>query len=158
VIFVAAKTDLRVSVARVVGAVYPPNNLLVGYYDNFDVAYVGYFIGNPRAPVAGQWNMYSMDSDGSSRFWRNGVALQGGGGGENNWGGSLVLGGYDPTVGYDSQCPDADYAELLMYDRKLSDAERISVEGYLRTKWGLSAMLFEVDPGPAADRSPLTMP
>lgn len=139
-IYVACKTDLRVSVARVVGAVYPPQNLLVGFYSSFDQAYVGYFIGTPRTPVAGEWNMYSMDSpsvSGASRFWSNGVALPGGGGGESHWNGSLVLGGYEPTAAYDAQCPDADYGELLLYNRKLADAERISVEGYLRTKWGL---------------------
>ena len=140
VIFVAAKTDLRVTTARVVGAVYPPQNLLMGYYTNFDQAYVGYFIGTPRTPVAGEWNMYSMDSAGSSRFWRNGVPLPGGGGGENHWGGSLVLGGYDPTVAYDPQSCDADYAELVMYNRKLTDVERVTVENYLRDKWLVSEL------------------
>lgn len=139
-VFVAAKTDLRVSVARLVGATYPPQNLLVGFYSSFDQAYVGYFIGAPRPAVANEWNMYSMDNaslGGASRFWNNGVPLPGGGGGESNWGNSLVLGGYEPTAAYDAQCPDADYGELALYNRKLSDAERQQVEAYMRTKWGL---------------------
>lgn len=45
---------------------------------------------------------------------------------------------------------DCDVAELLIYDHRLLDADRIQVEGYLRTKWfGLSStnrsQLF--DPG-----------
>ena len=36
---------------------------------------------------------------------------------------------------------DGDYAELLIYNRALSDAEIQKIEGYLAHKWGLTGNL-----------------
>jgi hypothetical protein len=46
-----------------------------------------------------------------------------------------ALSGYeDATAG---ETMDCDIAELLIYDTKLSDANRILCEEYLRAKWGI---------------------
>ena len=52
---------------------------------------------------------------------------------------------------------EIEVAELLFYDDRLSDVERASVEDYLRSKWGVTAMALDA-PDPTFDRSPLVMP
>jgi hypothetical protein len=125
---------------------YPPSNLLVGMhtaqadtmYDN------GTWVGTPISWTAwassppGPWRMYEADcANGvSSRFFQNGT-LMGTAAGTNLGGitGGWAISGYDATGSGESI--DAEVAELLIYNRKLPDAERIQVEDYLQTKWGL---------------------
>jgi hypothetical protein len=85
----------------------------------------------------GPWRMYEADSQGGvgSRFFINGVQIgplaSGSGGLTNGW----ALSGYSSGT---EETMDIEVAELVLYDRKLFDAERIRVEDYLRTKWGLT--------------------
>jgi len=131
------------AVGRVLTTAYPPPNWLVGFhtsgmdwvYDNNSASSV---VGYPPLPTP--WKLYTYTADTAlqpssySDFYSNGVRLGGltGGGGVN---GLYHLSGYDPA-GTQETC-DCEVAELLLYDRRLSDVERQQVEGYLRTKWGL---------------------
>lgn len=140
-VFIARDRTVRINPARIVGATYPPMNLIFGFYGaEADVFYAGAFGGTSKPTVAGQWEMYSSvcadASGGTIDFWSKSVALPGLSGGGQTWNNSLILGGYDFN-GTDNQQADADYAELLLYNRGLSDPERQSVEAYLRAKWGL---------------------
>jgi hypothetical protein len=114
--------------------------------------------GTGYPPPPGPWRIYEADGVLAldSRFFIDGVRIStvgpgNGGGLLNGWG----LSGYENSS---AESLDIEVAELLLYDHRLSDAERISVEEYLRAKWGLSTALFEFDPDPTLDRSPLVMP
>jgi hypothetical protein len=130
---------------RVVNANYPPANLLFGYwYGNRDVAYStpGFFTPNtqtPHTPPTYPWFLYSGDGASTPsyvpRFFKNGVLLGSGPGSSDGWMGYFNISGYqEPGTAETSEC---EIAEVLLYNRKLSDTERIQVEDYLRAKWGL---------------------
>lgn len=137
----------RITSGRVVTADIATSgaNLLWGFHGNeFDSAYVeGWF--NTPGPTGGvtsatQWRLYSGDHEttGTARLFSNGVLL-----GSHpsppptkGWGGTLNIGGYDAGR---TQEADSEIAEFIMYNRKLSDAERQQVENYLRTKWAVPA-------------------
>lgn len=131
---------------RMLSAGYPEGgNFLIGSWNGFsDVMYAGSFIG-PQIPQTADWRLYSADSstpENLPRFWSNGVPLgaftiQA----TEAWGGLLSLNGYDWT-GVAETC-DCEIAELLLYDRKLTDADRQDAEAYLYEKW------FQTGPPPA---------
>ena len=50
----------------------------------------------------------------------------------DGFGGTLNLSGYGTST--EETC-DCEVAELVLYNRKLPDADRQTVEGYLREKW-----------------------
>lgn len=56
----------------------------------------------------------------------------------NSWTGTHLASGLYVGCkgGNDALFPDASYLELIVYDRALSDNERIDVENYLTQKWG----------------------
>ena len=117
---------------RVVNAYYPPNNLLVGFWNGQqDVMYDNGFASNTYAPWTTDWKLYSGDgAPGLSRLFSDG-ALLGSTATAAGWGGTFNLSGYAAT---EETC-DCEVAEALQYSRKLSDADRQAVEGYLREKW-----------------------
>jgi hypothetical protein len=131
------------SVGRVFTATYPPTNYLVGFHTSgyecmYDNGWVNPGVGWPAPPTP--WKIYGSDAshDGTnylSRFFINGVG-SGTSTGGTGMGQTYNLSGYDAT-GTQETC-DCEVAELLIYSRKLLDAERVQVENYLRTKWGLS--------------------
>ena len=123
---------------------YPPSNLLVGMHTSgFDMAYFngsflygshggGYWPSTPSA-----WRIFEGDSDsagngcgfyidGSSRGRYNAGLGQGL---INGWG----LSGYDPATA--AETCDIEVAELVLYNRRLSDVDRKQVEDYLKNKW-----------------------
>ena len=121
---------------------YPPSNFLVGMhtsqpdtmYDNgvWLTSGTGW---NVWGAGPGPWRMYEADgANGSpSRFFIDGVLVSGngansGGGLTNGWGLSGYGAGPEETM-------DIEVAELLLFDHKLADAERIQCEEYLTTKW-----------------------
>jgi hypothetical protein len=127
---------------RAFGVVYPPANIYVGFHSTRpDIMYVeGAPVHGPEstwsATPPDAWKLYGADSDADfSHFFINGVFIA-----PNNQSANLTgtwnLSGYDPATA--GETCDCDVAEVLIYDRKLSDANRVTVEGYLRSKWGLS--------------------
>lgn len=124
---------------RAFGAQYPPSNFLIGMhtsqmdwmYDN------GGSIGGVPWPGAGPlpWRMYGGDSQGvgSPRFFVDGVLKGSTSGGSGGLTTGWAMSGYSPTGVEETM--DIDVAEMLVYDRKLSDSQRIQVETYLHDKW-----------------------
>jgi hypothetical protein len=121
---------------RIVGGVYPPNNLLFGNWTSYEDVFYDNGFASPNtqsAFVAGRWKLYSV-SGVPDNCYSNGV-LMGTIAPAQGWGGSFGISGYDPTT--ESETCDCEVAEVMLYNRRLSDAERQQAEGYLRTKWGL---------------------
>jgi len=122
------------NMGRVVNSIYPPNNFLLGFWNGFeDVGYDGgFFTPDMRAAQTTNWKLYSADGvSGTSRLFSDGNYLSSGFGGA--FGDMLAIGGYDPTL--PAETPNADVAEVILYDHALSDSDRQLVEGYLRAKY-----------------------
>jgi hypothetical protein len=137
---------------RIMTSSYPPTNFLVGFWNNFeDVAYSssGSFwtgaSGNPQTSVTTNWKLYSSDAGPGDTAWlprlfSNGVQISQssaavGNRGQDGWLGTMNIPGYDPTT--TAETCDCEIAEVILYNRKLTDTDRKKVEGYLKTKWGL---------------------
>jgi len=93
------------------------------------------------APTVGHdldWRLYSGDGSSAqlpSRLFTNGVLIRTGSAmGDVGFANTLLLGGWNTSDRLEES--DNEYAEVVMYNRRLADAERVVVEGYLRTKWG----------------------
>jgi len=130
------------SAGRIASASYPPANVLFGWWNGFEgAAYAGGFL-LPDTKVAQttNWKMYSADAATlpayRPRLFSNGVFLTGDGtvATTDGWGANFNLSGYTASTS-DETC-DCEVAEVVLYNRKLSDADRQQVEDYLRTKWG----------------------
>jgi hypothetical protein len=132
------------SAGRIVNGAYQPANILFGWWNGYeDVAYAGTFLTpDARKAVTTNWHLYSADAqslievtheDYMPRLFSDGALLSGGGVMTEGWKGTFSISGYDPTAA--AETCDCEVAEVVMYDRKLSDAERQQVEGYLHEKW-----------------------
>jgi hypothetical protein len=124
-------------------------NILVGYHGyEMDMCYIEGWLTSSTIPTSTtQWKMYSADSTSTSpaRFFINGVLNSTGAATPaKGWGGTLIMGGYDDARSQDTDC---EFAELVMYNRKLSDAERQQVENYLRAKWNPISPFAPLDLG-----------
>ena len=129
---------------RVVNGIYPTGgNILFGFWNGYqDVAYdSGFTIPDVKVPVTADWKMYSADGasadaphgiPSTSRLFSDGVFL-GSTSTAAGFGGTLAISGYDPYSS--AETCDCDVGEVVMYNRKLSDTERQTVEAYLRKKW-----------------------
>jgi len=126
---------------RVITARGTASNLLVGFHGyEGDVCYVEGWITPPQYPPANTlWKMYGADSTSTApaRFFRDGwVHSTGAATPSLGWGGTLNISGYNDDVNLDiAQECDCEVAEVVQYNRKLTDAERGQVERYLRAKW-----------------------
>jgi hypothetical protein len=138
---------------RIMTSSYPPTNFLTGFWNGYeDVAYSssGSFwtgaSGNPQTSVTSNWKLYSSDAGPGDTAWlprlfKNGVQISQssaavGNRGQDGWLGTMNIPGYDPNT--TAETCDCEVAEVVLYDHKLTDADRVKVETYLRTKWGLS--------------------
>ena len=135
VVYVARLWDSAIA-GRILGATYPPNNVLFGWWNGMENAAYdnGFLVPDTKVPQTTDWIMYSADDDGvtGSRMFRDGQYLCEFGGAAG-FGGTLSISGYSPAGA--EETPDCEVAEVVMYDHKLSDLERQSVEDYLRAKW-----------------------
>jgi hypothetical protein len=124
---------------------YPTaTNFLVGCHDSMDevmyddAGWVAGPSGVAWGTPPGPWKMYEADSTTTPsflvRFLVDGV-VKGSVTSGAGMAGYYVLSGFDITGSGETM--DCDTAEVLLYNRKLADAERIQVEDYLREKWGL---------------------
>lgn len=133
---------------RIVSALISVSNILVGYWNAyFDQAYIEGWLTSAASPSATTaWRMYSADSSSSSvaRLFTNGMMIAfGQTTPAKGWGGTLCINGHSDGTNYATteECY-CDVAELIMYNRKLSDTERQTVENYLRTKWDTPQLPF----------------
>jgi hypothetical protein len=120
---------------RILNGIYTPNNILIGFWNGYeDVCYdAGFTAPDMRTAITNNWKMYSADGVvGLTRLYSDGVLLGTTATGLG-FGGTLALSGYDPELSQET-C-DCEVAEVLLYNRCLSDAERQRVESYLRAKW-----------------------
>jgi hypothetical protein len=128
------------TVGRIQAGQYPEVNFLIGSHTSGqDCMYAEGWVRNadPWGALPAPWRLYggAASHNGAAydvRFYRDGVlsgtAASGGGMGTH-----YNLSGYSVT-GTEETC-DCEVAEMVIYDRKLSDAERVQVEDYLRGKW-----------------------
>lgn len=130
------------NVGRVYTSEYPAGgNFLVGMHtQGIDCMYAeGWISQGSGWVIPSPWRLYTgtASHDGANyniSFFVDGVQKgQGGGGG--GMGNYYNLSGYDATLTQET-C-DCEVAELVIYNRRLSDAERQQVEAYLKKKWGL---------------------
>lgn len=146
IIFIARRWTLRAG--RVIDA-NSPANVLFGFWSTlFDVCYAEGWITSTAQPLSSmQWKLYSGDSSAASvaRLFSNGNLLASGTATPaNGLQGTLNIGGFDDASSEDADC---EVAEVVMYNRKLSDAERQQVENYLRLKWNPIAPFKPTDYG-----------
>jgi hypothetical protein len=143
IIFVARRWSLKNG--RVLAANGSMANILWGFWGTaFDCCYVQEWMSNGMTATT-QWKLYSADAHPTTapRFLINGVlAGTRSAPSPNGIGGTLVMAGYDAARSEDADC---EFAELVVYNRKLSDAERQQVEGYLRVKWAPSTKFKPTD-------------
>lgn len=128
---------------RVISGSYPPSNILFGWWGGFeDKGYAGgWLLPDNSITMTTNWKLYSADASALPEYkptlYSNGLYATGND--TNNhtdgWINALNLSGYDATEVHES-C-DCEVAELLLYSRKLPDADRQTVEDYLRGKWGM---------------------
>lgn len=128
------------AMGRVVGATYPPSNLLVGFWNGFqNVFYVeGFLTPDARVAQTTDWQLFTLigigePGDATAWAYKDGVFQSGNHPVTGGWQDTLSIGGYDPTGA--AETPDADVAEILIYDTGLSDTDRERVENYLREKY-----------------------
>jgi hypothetical protein len=148
-VYVARKWSLRAGrvVAASILAANTPNILWGFWSDRFECAYVeGWMIPDTVVTATTQWRLYSGDTTatGTARLFSNGVQIRShptppAAKGLN---GTLNICGHDDTSTEDADC---EIAELVLYNRKLSDAERQSVESYLRVKWNAISLFKPTD-------------
>jgi hypothetical protein len=128
---------------RALGAIYPSSNFLCGFatgaYDcclDLPYGWVTAGIAWGAYPIPTPFKMYGLDSTtgGNTHFFVDGVLTASAPVGAG-FASTLCLSGYDATAPYETS--DFDLAEVLIYNKKLSDADRQSVEAYLKGKWGL---------------------
>jgi len=135
-IAVARDWSVNAGAQRVITTVYPPNNFLLGWWGGYQdtVFDGGWASGEPSVRATPIWKLYSFDKTGANpvRMFSNGAAIRNGGSGSADLGGSLNISGHQADTAESSDC---EVAEIFLYNRVLSDAERQQVEGYLRTKW-----------------------
>ena len=132
-------------------APYPEGgNHLIGYHTSgYDCMHDdgGWVVFPVTYPATGTdpWRMYGGDGKPSEgvRFFLFGE-LKGSGPTQGNYGTGYNLNGYSLTGA--EETGDFDIAEVLVYDTKLSDADRQKVEGYLAWKWGLEGDLLAGHP------------
>jgi hypothetical protein len=126
------------TVGRLVTCVVGATNNLYGFWNGYqDVGYdSGFMVPNTQTAWTTDWKLYSADGAGStSRLLSDGTVL-GSWTGAGGWNGTLAISGLD--YGDASEACDCEVAELIFYSRKLSDADRRTVEAYLRAKWGMT--------------------
>ncbi len=90
---------------------------------------------NGGGTVNGTWKIITSVVNGTNDLsYQNGVALAAKGAGKTASNAGLVVGAYTDGT---TQWFNGKLAELIVYNRALSAAERISVENYLAMKWGI---------------------
>jgi len=148
IVFVARRHSLRagrIICASIIAANTP--NILYGFWSTrHDCAFAeGWLDPDIAVDATLAWKLYSADSTSVAvaRLFDNGTLLRSGAATPaKGLNGSLNIVGHDDVSTEDA---DAEIAEVIMYNRKLSDAERQQVEGYLRLKWAAPTIFVPTD-------------
>jgi hypothetical protein len=121
---------------RVMGSyeTFGGTDFLLGWHGgDWDMCYMqGWFGPSSGIPSGLTAKLYSADQvtpSNAGRMWSDGTLLRSGTAG-NGWKGSIAF-----NRGYSNQYSDVEFAEVVFYNRQLSDAERQQLEAYLRAKW-----------------------
>lgn len=121
------------------------DNWLMGYHNTRrqQAYFNGWVLGNGTGPTSTtNWYIYSSTQTGSlSTFWENGTQLASNANGVAGPNG-LSLNGHASV----SEFSDAQIAEVIVYNRVITDNERQRVEAYLASKWGQSSSLINTNP------------
>jgi len=128
------KTGMFSKIAASAKAAGKTNNWLMGVWGGYEnQLYCEGWVG-ANSDVAGTTNPYVWSAvvNSTSSLWKNGTLVKTGTGGVTAPAGLTI--GYQGT----SEFSDGDIGEIIAYNRALSDAERVVVENYLKTKWGIS--------------------
>lgn len=120
-------------------------NLVAGWHGAAeDLAYMGgsgWFtpLGSTGRPGTTNWRLYGTDAPAGagtgSRLFANGTVIGTGVASTLGWQNVLSLGGH---LGQANQGSDCEIAEVVMYNRRLTDSERQRLEYYLYTKWAIT--------------------
>lgn len=135
---------------RAFASIYPNTNYLVGFHSTGQdwLVDAGQGAGPHSAwgSFPGPWKLYGADGvvtggTYTSRLFISGVmsgtiSVPATTSGTGLYG-YYNISGYDPGGGT-TETADCDLAELLIYTRQLADSDRVKVENYLRSKWGLT--------------------
>ncbi|NRA68290.1 MAG: hypothetical protein HRU19_27645 [Pseudobacteriovorax sp.] len=111
------------------------NNWLLGFHDGqIDRFYANGWVHNPNVTANESWHIYAADHSNADvqRFYRNDTILQSNSNGSQGPRG-LGLGGYR----WNSQLATCQVAEVIVFDRVLTDDERSAVFDYLNTRYGV---------------------
>jgi hypothetical protein len=112
------------------------NNWLLGYWGGAkDQAFFNGWVSPSGTPAADtSWHTYSavIPGSGSSSFYGNSTLIASNASG--------VAGPNGLAIGYlgAGEFSDGEIGEILVYNRALSDSERLAVERYLSDKWGVN--------------------
>lgn len=137
-IYLARRWQLRNG--RIITGFASTSNMLVGFWNAYnDQCYLEGWITPQATAQTTQWKIYSADSTSAApgRFFSNGVLLgTGTATPSKGWGGAFCINGStdDADIAASEQA-DCEICEVVLYNRKISDAERQQVEAYLRYKW-----------------------
>jgi len=115
------------------------NNWLLGFWggSHAQAYFEGWVSPAGGTPSTTNWYIESAVETGAlSSYYENGVQIASNAGGVAGPNGLSLVG-----MGGVSEFSDADIAEIVVYNRALSDAERQKIEGYLAAKWGLQSSL-----------------
>jgi hypothetical protein len=146
--FVARRWSFRAG--RVITCPAATANILYGFWSTrSDCAYVeGWLTPDDVVTSTTGWKLYSGDATSTvgARLFVDGKLLRSGAATPaKGFGGTLNISGSDDAPS--TEDADCEIAELIVYNRKLSDAERQQVEAYLRVKWGAPTLFKPTDLG-----------
>lgn len=135
---VARMRDLG-SAGRIIGSVNgTAANYLAGWWGGYeDSFYAEGWVNNSTTPATTDWIQYTTKGTGSLSFiYRGGTLLYSNNNGVSSPNGALALSGF--TAGTSAEMSNCDIAEVILYNRALSDIARQVIEDYLFVKYGTS--------------------
>lgn len=139
-IFTVARVISGGTSARLVGAIYPAGaNLTAGWHGGNQAAFydgTNFIAGGGGAAVKAVWHCAEMFGKTPTEAYFDGT-YWGSDSGGSSLGSTLSLSGY--SYNSPEEMTDCQIAEILIWNRKLTSDERISVAEYINTKYGVPA-------------------
>lgn len=122
---------------RVIGAVYPSANWLLGWWNSYqDAMYAEGFVKSGTVAASTNWIQYTGKGTGSlTSFYKNGSLLAENALGTLGINSTIALSGYGAFS--TEELSNCDIAEVLVYGTALNNTDRSAVEAYLNSKYNL---------------------